>query len=414
MTAPGDGNVRLRAARESIGLGSQPAFVKALGATAEKLGYPLTVTTRTVSRWESASPPWPHAHHIKALEELFGRPLTELGFTPRKTSNPDTPVKARRPLRLNTARRIHHDLPDSVIDDYIEMTACYRRLYGILPVNQLQPAANNHSQLGLDILDAVSPTAHAALADSVAEACLISGRIALFDRGDPEDAHAQFIWALECAQEATNDALGAAILAHMAFGPAISEDPARAEEARDQVRAARAFAKRAEDPIVLNAWIDAVDAEVETRLGDTARALQLIRRAEESYDPSAPTPDWLDWFSPAQLDGFKGNALLAAGHSHEARLTLERVLADLPPTAHKLRAITYADLGAAAAVLKEPEKACYLLVCALDELALTWYSTAMARVKAVRSQLRQWEGTPAVRSLDERLYDWTSTINALT
>lgn len=414
MTASADGNVRLRAARESIGLGSQTAFVKALNATAEKLGYQLTVTTRTVSRWESTDPPWPHSPHIKALEELFGRPLTELGFTPRKTTNPDNPVKARRPLRLNASRRIHHDLPDSVADDYAQLTACYRRLYGVLPVNPLQHAANNHSQLGLDILDAVSPTTRTALADSVAEACLISGRIALFDRHDPEEAHTHFIWALECAQEATNDALGAAVLGHMALGPAASDDPNRADEARDHVRAARAFAKRAETPVVLGAWIDAVDAEVETRLGNTTRALQLIRRAEETFDPTAPTPDWLDWFSPAQLNGFKGNALLAAGHSNEARLTLERVLTELPATAHKQRAITYADLGAAAAVLKEPEKACYMLVCALDELALTWYATAMARIKAVRTELRPWEGTPAVRSLDERLYDWTSTINALT
>lgn len=45
---------------------------------------------------------------------------------------------------------------------------------------------------------------------------------------------------------------------------------------------------------------------------------------------------------------------------------------------------------------------------------MNWYATAMARIKAVRNVLREWDGTPAVRNLDERLYDWTSTMNALT
>lgn len=415
MTAPAEGNVRLRAARESIGLDSQAAFVNALISTANKHGYELSVTARTVRRWESATPPWPHTPHIKALEALFQRPITELGFTPRKPGQQSAATGRNHQRFVRTAvRAVRYNLPDTVVADYSELTACYRRLYWTLPVSHLQHSANDHSELGLDILDAVSKDVRPELASSVAESCLLSGRIAFFDRRNPEDAHPHFLWALECAQEAADDALGAAILAHMAFAPAFSEDPDRADEARDRVRAARAFAKRAGDPATLTAWLDAVDAEVETRLGDTRRALQLIRHAEEIYDENAPTPDWLDWFSPAQLAGFKGNALLAAGHSQEARLTLERVLRDLPPTASKQRAITYADLAAAAAVLKEPERACSLLIDALDEISVNWYATAMARIKAVRNVLREWEGTPAVRNLDERLYDWTSTMNALT
>lgn len=63
MTAPAEGNVRLRAARESIGLDSQAAFVNALISTANKHGYELSVTARTVRRWESTTPPWPHTPH---------------------------------------------------------------------------------------------------------------------------------------------------------------------------------------------------------------------------------------------------------------------------------------------------------------------------------------------------------------
>lgn len=62
----------------------------------------------------------------------------------------------------------------------------------------------------------------------------------------------------------------------------------------------------------------------------------------------------------------------------------------------------------------DPEEACRLAEKALDQLARAWYATGMARVRAVRASLSQWESLPCVRRLDERLYDWNTTINALT
>jgi hypothetical protein len=38
----------------------------------------------------------------------------------------------------------------------------------------------------------------------------------------------------------------------------------------------------------------------------------------------------------------------------------------------------------------------------------------MARVRSVRETLAQWESLSAVRRLDEKLYDWNTTISALT
>jgi hypothetical protein len=60
------------------------------------------------------------------------------------------------------------------------------------------------------------------------------------------------------------------------------------------------------------------------------------------------------------------------------------------------------------------EEACRLAEAALDQLALTWYATGMARVRAVRESLAPWEPLPCVRRLDERLYDWNTMISALT
>ncbi len=402
------GNVRLRAARDEIGLSSQTEFVAALNDAANKLGLSLSITTRTVRRWDSDTPPWPHSPHIQTLEKLFQRPITELGFAPRSSSASAPAARSRHRL----SRYPELELPQSVIDDYSQMTSCYRRMYRTLPVIQIQPAVEAHSLLGLDILEAVDDDLRGPLAGVVAESCLLAGRIALFDRRTPDSAHQFFLWALDCVQEAGDDALGAAILAHMAFGPATSVETGH--EARDRARAAHAFCKRAGDPVVLKAWLNAVDAEVETRLGNHLRALQLIHEAEAVYQPDAPTPEWLDWFTWAHLAGFKGNVLLAAGRSVEAQMTLEKVLHELPVEAYRQRAITYTDLASAAAILQEPERACELLVNALDALRGHWHAATMARIKGAREMLRDWDGTEAVHALDGRLYDWTSTLNALS
>jgi hypothetical protein len=37
----------------------------------------------------------------------------------------------------------------------------------------------------------------------------------------------------------------------------------------------------------------------------------------------------------------------------------------------------------------------------------------MDRVKTVRETLRPWDSLPEVRNLDERLYDWHTTVNSL-
>jgi hypothetical protein len=202
----------------------------------------------------------------------------------------------------------------------------------------------------------------------------------------------------------------------MAFPPAFSGEPGRAEDARDKIRAARTFARRASAPPEMLAWLDAVEAETETRFGDTRRALQLIHHAEEIYETSGPRPlpPWLDWFSPVRLAGFKGNTLLTDRQPGPAKDTLLRALDQLPDDDSKQRSVILGDLAAVAVAESNPEEACRLSELAIDQLERTWYATGMARVRAVREALTSWETLPCVRQLDERLYDWNTTLSGLT
>jgi hypothetical protein len=159
------------------------------------------------------------------------------------------------------------------------------------------------------------------LAAAVSESSLLAGRIEFFELQNPAKAQASFVIALQAAQDAQDVVLGSAVLAHMAFIPAFSGDTKRADEARNKIRAACAFARRASASPEMRAWLDAVEAEVETRFGNTGKALQLIHNAEDIFatEEPRPSPAWLDWFSPLRVAGFKGNTLLIARQPGPAR-----------------------------------------------------------------------------------------------
>jgi len=139
------------------------------------------------------------------------------------------------------------------------------------------------------------------------------------------------------------------------------------------------------------AWLDAVEAEVETGFGNTRKALQLIHHAEDIFATEEPrlSPPWLDWFSPVRLAGFKGNTLLTARQFGPARDTLQDVLDQLPDESVKQRSVILGDLAAVAVGENDPERACALAESALDQLARTWYATGMDRIRAVRESLTQ-------------------------
>jgi hypothetical protein len=245
---------------------------------------------------------------------------------------------------------------------------------------------------------------------------MLAGRLEFFDLQQPEAAQGSFVVALQAAQDARDPILGSAILAHMAFIPAFSGISKRAEEARDKIRAGRAFVRRGSASPEMLAWLDAVEAEVETRFGDIRKALQLISHAEHvlATEEKRPSPAWLDWFSPDRLAGFKGNTLLADQQHSAARETLQQVLSSETDSEAKQRAVTLADLAAVAVSENDPEQACALAEAALDNPARYWYATGMERVREVRQSLAQWDSLPCVRGLDERLYDWNTTVSALT
>lgn len=290
---------------------------------------------------------------------------------------------------------------------YARTTARLREEYWTQEPAHLLPKVARHARTGAGLM-AGRPDPR--IAAAVAESALLVSRIAFFDlQLDEKHVESWQDLALAAADTADDGALGAAVLGHMAFAPAWS---GRGGEARGRLDAARERASRGDAGPVIHAWLDAVASEAEVRLGNPGGAFPLLDRAADVLHPASAStgswsasgpPAWLDWFSGPRLDGFRGAAELAAGRTDHAKATLHRTLAGLSPDADKQRAVTLADLAAAAAAAREPEDACGLLHRVLDLVERQGYATAVDRVRTVRAALAPWAGERFVTEVDDRL-----------
>jgi hypothetical protein len=407
----------------AAGFNSQQDLADALTEHAKGMGIRgLSIGVRQVRRWESDNPPWPQPDCQRVLVHLLGQNLEALGFTPPWGAEgvaPD-PIR-RRPvaggaatvgLAMGSGRAVAAAHPPTAGADFEAVTRSHRRLYWSVAPTTLHPAVVAHATLGCALLPETSDPTRRTIAAALAETYLLAGRIEFFDLSEPTTAHDTLLLALQAAGEADDALLGSAIIAHMAFVPGWAGDQ---EGARERMIAARTYARRAPASAEFLAWLDAVEAECETRCGDTRTALNLINHAEDVLEAGNehPSPPWMDWFSPSRLAAFKGNTQLLAGHLPQARAALLQALESMTPGEEKQRTVVYGDLAAGEAAAGNPEEACEYAGKALDQLAVTWYATGMDRVREVRRALTPHQHERCVRDLDDRLYDWSTTLRAL-
>ncbi|MEU3775755.1 transcriptional regulator [Streptomyces sp. NPDC032472] len=392
----------------AAGYVSQQALVEALAERG------VSIDVRQVRRWESDTPPWPYVGAQQALTELLGQDIEALGFTPPVGHDRTlTSRRARIPHLRASVQNSATMQPSSASADYLAVTRAHRRLYWSVAPTVLHPAVSAHAVLGEALLPATAGATRQALAGALAESFLLAGRIEFFDLREPQQAGETWLRALQAAGEADDSLLGAAVLAHMAFVPGWGGDR---DGAAERMVMARTYARRGPASAEFLAWLDAVEAECETRCGRTRTALNLIAHGEDVLAGGSEhaSPEWMDWFSAVRLAAFKGNTQLIAGHLPQARETLLNVLHALPADADKQRTVILADLAAVEAAAGAPEAACAFAVRALEQLETHWYATGVERVREARRALTEWQHEECVRDLDDRLYGWAATLSALT
>jgi hypothetical protein len=138
------------------------------------------------------------------------------------------------------------------------------------------------------------------------------------------------------------------------------------------------------------------------------------RRRHPRRRDRAPVPPWLDWFSPVRLAAFKGNTQLKAGHLLQARESLLGVLDALEPERgqaedghpggpRRRRAASRRPRGSVPVRATRPGPVGTHLV----------RQPAWTASSEVRRELAPHQHERCVRELDDRLYDWTTTVSAL-
>lgn len=407
---PSAGNSKLKSARVAAGYLTQQAFAEALG-----------VGVRQVRRWESGNPPWPHPDLQQRLTQLTGQDMEALGFTiPPGRDHPTTPRRyaSAAPTSVGSclspvpSQAPAPMLPASVADDYASVTRAHRHLYWSVAPASLHPAVIAHADLGCALLPGTAGQTRRTVAVSLAETWLLAGRIEFFDLREPDDAGATLLRALQAAGEGNDPLMGSAVLAHTAFIPGWAGER---ETAGERMVAARTYARRSPASAEFWAWLDAVEAECETRCGNTRTALNLIGHAEDTLAAGSEhtTPAWMDWFSPVRLATFKGHIQLKAGHLPQARATLLGALEQMSASEDKQRTVIYGDLAAVETAAGQPAEACRYACLGLDLLETTWYATGMDRIREVRRALAPHQHEQCVRDLDDRLYGWATTVSAL-
>lgn len=408
MTRPA-GNTQLKSARVAAGYPTQQVFAEALGAG-----------VRQVRRWESDNPPWPHPDLQQRLTHLTGQDMEDLGFI--VPPGRDHPTGSQRYASAARSASSHLSAvpsqspvpmqPASVAADYASVTRSHRGLYWSVAPATLHPAVIAHADLGCALLPGTAGQTRRAVAAALAETWLLAGRIEFFDLRAPDDAGTTLLRALQAASEAGDSVIGSAILAHTAFIPGWAGER---ENAAERMVAARTYARRGPVSAEFWAWLDAVEAECETRCGNARTALHLIRHAEDTLAAGSEdlTPAWMDWFNAVRLAAFKGHTQFKAGHLPQARATLLSVLDEMSSTEDKQRTVIFGDLAAVEVAAGQPEEACRYACLALDQLEVTWYATGMDRVREVRRALAPHQHAQCVRDLDDRLYGWATTVSAL-
>jgi tetratricopeptide (TPR) repeat protein len=421
MTQP-VANTRLKAARQHAGYASQQAFANALTQAASRIGLgAMEVSVRQIRRWESPAPPWPRADHQRLLVHVLQMPIEQLGFNPPwqnpaltsgQGASSQQLAPARVPAGLPLPQATTAVQPPTIGADYNTITVAHRRLYWSVQPPHLHPTVVEHTRLGLHLLAETTGVARRLLATALAESLLLAGRIEFFDLRQPDEADTTYVRALQAAGEADDPLLGAAILAHAAFIPGWEQ---HLDDAAERLRAARTYARRGPASAEFLAWIDAVEAECDTRCGNHNDALRIIAHAEDVLTTGSEhhSPEWFTWFSPVRLAAFKGNTQLKAGRYAQAHETLTAALEALPTDEGKQRTVILGDLAAVEVARKHPDEACAHAQEALDQLGITWYAMGMERIREVRQSLQPWADTDCVRQLDDRLYGWQTTLSAL-
>jgi hypothetical protein len=148
----------------------------------------------------------------------------------------------------------------------------------------------------------------------------------------------------------------------------------------------------------------ALRAEDHAAQGDADASRRDLEAAEAALAAAtAPDDGFYALWDSGRIAGYRGSCAIALNHPEEASAVLEDALRRTSETLIGQRCAVLTDLAAAYAMQREPERSASLLVESADAAERAGLGELIQRVHGARQKLAEWDGSVAVRDLDERL-----------
>jgi transcriptional regulator with XRE-family HTH domain len=280
------------------------------------------------------------------------------------------------------------------------------RLYGSVASPDLLNATKEHHRIVIQLLQgSLFPTIRASLSAVASETALLAGMLLATDMHQPAEAKSYYTSAFEVAQQASNDALYAAVLGRMGALAAASDTP---QEACTFLREAQRSLTQS-STFTLRSWLVAEEAEVQAEIAaqesrqSTSACFKALERAEAFAGHIGSEEETFGmYFDGARIPAYRGSCNIRLHRPEEALLALNEALEPLEPSGALTRAVLL-DLAEASIQATAIEQACSYITQTLDIITQMQTRSSLQRVFKLRQQLQPWAEVPTVKDLDEQL-----------
>jgi transcriptional regulator with XRE-family HTH domain len=399
--------------------GRTPIPYERLQAIAQLLGYPMDVLVPPLSRQERSQ------DIVLESDENSGR-----YFQLEKTNTLRREILQKTPSLVGTAliASSHAEFGLSLLDrlsqtlnkpsqldlktiHYLErQTAHYwqDRHGAIVASSILLDYVLHHLHKVVGLLEwSLLPSLRTQLCSIACKTCLLVGELFL-DMSDFETARRYHETAIRTAQEANNAALESIAWGRLSLVWIYKKQP---RQSLNCIQRARSFLSW--NTPMANAWLAAIEAEVQADLRHSKEYLYALDEAEQIENFMTQDSDvYLVHFDRALLSGYQGACYRklycseekqSAIYLEKARSHLTQALDSLDASLLQRRPTFLTDLTDIAIQQKEVEEACERAIQALSVAVPIKLQKVLSRLLTLRQELEPWADTQYVKKLDEHL-----------
>jgi hypothetical protein len=369
-------NAQLRAVREDEFQMSRQEFAKLIVATGEEMGEVVGCTPRLVAAWEDGEVRLPRAVYRRVLTKLTGRTMRELGFIVGAPVFPAVP---------------HRKVADDQEDPVDRRVLLFSGTGAALSLTAFRAAPDPARRIGIGDVRAVAHAvrtiyAHdhdhgsAALRKEAAQALhttyqwlqegtytdktgrrlrAATGQLSIaagwlsYDSGRASDARSLYNEALAAARIADDPGLEG-----HAFGclSLLAKASGRPREAISAAQGAQSVVRTYGSPRMLSLFAMR-EAGGWALLGDASATDKALVRAHRLYaeGPREADPDWLEFYTPAELAGLEALARADLAQHERAAAGAEQAVMLHGQDFARNRALYQADVAIQHAVRERPE-----------------------------------------------------------